>query len=361
MLNKLYQNVIQQIKGFSDREIGVIDESGMIVACTNTSKIGETIDQKLLDQLSRSDMLVDENVTYRIIGNQVKQESYIYVSGVDAVSDSLTGVLSVSLSSVLEFYDEKFDKNNFIKNILLENIMSGDIYPKSKELKFAIEAPRVVILIRLLDRTDIFAYDIIQSLFPEKTKDFVVGIGENDIALVKEVKPNIEIRDIEKLCRSIIDTLNSEFYTKAVVGVGTIVNNLSDLSRSFKEARIAIEVGKVFDVEKNIISYNNLGLGRLIYYLPTSLCQTFLSEVFRKGSIDSFDHETLFTIQKFFENNLNVSETSRKLFVHRNTLVYRLDKIRRMTGLDLKDFEDAIVFKVALMVKKYLDSNPTKY
>ena len=188
-----------------------------------------------------------------------------------------------------------------------------------------------------------------------------INIGENDIALVKEVKPNTESRDLEKLARSIVDTLNSEFYTRAVIGIGTVVNSLRDLSRSFKEAQVSIEIGKVFDVEKIIMSYDNLGIGRLIYYLPTTLCEAFLQEVFKKGSIDALDHETLFTIQKFFENNLNVSETSRKLFVHRNTLVYRLEKIRRLTGLDLKQFDHAIVFKVALMVKKYLQSNPTKF
>ncbi|MBO5290849.1 MAG: helix-turn-helix domain-containing protein, partial [Clostridia bacterium] len=216
-------------------------------------------------------------------------------------------------------------------------------------------------LIRLVERTDIFAYDIIQTLFPEKTKDFVINVGENDIALIKEVRSNIEIRDIEKLSRSIIDTLNSEFYTKAVIGIGTIVTTLKDIPRSFKEAQVAIEVGKVFDVEKSIVSYSNLGIVRLIYYLPTSLCNMFLSEVFKKGTMDALDHETLFTIQKFFENNLNISETSRKLFVHRNTLVYRLEKIKKLTGLDLREFDDAIVFKVALMVKKYLDANPVKY
>ena len=199
------------------------------------------------------------------------------------------------------------------------------------------------------------------SLFPEKTKDFVVSVGDNDIALIKEVHSNIEIRDLEKLSGSIIDTLNGEFYTRATIGIGSIVTTLKDVSRSFKEAQIAIEVGKVFDVEKSIVSYSNLGIGRLIYYLPTTLCKMFLAEVFKKGSIESLDHETLFTIQKFFENNLNVSETSRKLFVHRNTLVYRLEKIRRLTGLDLKEFDDAIVFKVALMVRKYLLSNPTKF
>ena len=179
--------------------------------------------------------------------------------------------------------------------------------------------------------------------------------------MIKEVHANIEIKDLEKLSSSIIDTLSGEFFTKAVIGIGSVVTTLKDVPRSFKDAQIAIEVGKVFDVEKSIVSYSNLGIGRLIYYLPKTLCEMFLAEVFKKGSIESLDQETLSTIQKFFENNLNVSETSRKLFVHRNTLVYRLDKIRRLTGLDLKEFDDAIVFKVALMVVKYLNSNPTKF
>ena len=179
--------------------------------------------------------------------------------------------------------------------------------------------------------------------------------------LVKEIKSGINGKDIEKLARSIVDTLGSEFYTRVVVGIGTIVSSVKELSKSFKEAQVSLEVGKVFDTEKSIVSYNNLGIARLIYQLPTTLCEMFLKEVFKKGSIDSLDHETLFTIQKFFENNLNVSETSRKLFVHRNTLVYRLEKIKKLTGLDLREFDHAIVFKVALMVKKYLTANPVKY
>lgn len=191
--------------------------------------------------------------------------------------------------------------------------------------------------------------------------DFVFNISESDIVLVKETKPGIESKDLEKLARSIVDTLGSESYTKVVVGIGTSIVGVKDLARSFKEAQVALEVGKVFDTEKSIVSYDNLGIARLIYQLPTTLCDMFLREVFKKGSIESLDHETLFTIQKFFENNLNVSETSRKLFVHRNTLVYRLEKIKKLTGLDLREFDHAIIFKVALMVKKYLTSNPIKY
>ena len=178
---------------------------------------------------------------------------------------------------------------------------------------------------------------------------------------MKEVRSDIDGKDLEKLARSISDALSSEFFTHSLVGIGTPVVGVKDLARSFKEAQVAIEVGKVFDTEKNIINYENLGIGRLIYQLPTTLCDIFLQEVFKKGSLESLDRETLMTVQSFFENNLNVSETSRKLFVHRNTLVYRLEKIRKLTGLDLREFDHAVTFKVALMVKKYLTGKPTKF
>ena len=187
------------------------------------------------------------------------------------------------------------------------------------------------------------------------------SVGEQDIVLVKELKPGSDVKKIEKLAKSISETLNSEFYARVVIGIGTVVENIKDLARSYKEAQVALEVGKVFDTEKNVISYENLGIGRLIYQLPTTLCEMFLQEVFKNGSLENLDRETLLTIQCFFENNLNVSETSRKLFVHRNTLVYRLEKIRKLTGLDLREFDHAITFKVALMVKRYLTTKPAKF
>jgi len=215
--------------------------------------------------------------------------------------------------------------------------------------------------VRIVSTTGVSAFDVIQNLFPDKQKDFVFSISESDIVIIKEIRPGIETRDLEKLARSIVDTLAGEYYTRVVVGIGTIVVGVKDLARSFKEAQVSLEIGKVFDTEKPIVRYDNLGIARLIYQLPTTLCEMFLREVFVKGSIDSLDKETLFTIQKFFENNLNVSETSRKLFVHRNTLVYRLEKIKKLTGLDLREFDHAIIFKVALMVKKYLSANPVRY
>lgn len=277
------------------------------------------------------------------------------------MSKHYADIIAVSLDQIKQNNDEKFDRSNFVKNVILDNILPGDIYIKSRELHFNNDASRVVFLIRVTQDTDVSVYDVIQNFFPDKTKDLVIDINEKDIALVKEVRPNVDSKDLEKLARSICDTLSTEFYCNAVVGIGTRVTGIKDLAHSFKEAQVALEVGKVFDTEKSIISYENLGIARLIYQLPTTLCDMFLKEVFKRGSIDSLDQETLFTIQKFFENNLNVSETSRKLFVHRNTLVYRLEKIKKLTGLDLREFDDAIVFKVALMVNKYLDSSPIKY
>ena len=202
---------------------------------------------------------------------------------------------------------------------------------------------------------------MLQNMFPDKTHEYIISVGERDIVLVKDVKPGTEARDMEKIAQKIADTLNTEFYTKVTIGISTIVETLKDLAGAYKEAQVAIEVGKVFETEKNIINYENLGIGRLIYQLPSTLCEMFLHEVFKKGSLESLDQETLMTIQCFFENNLNVSETSRKLFVHRNTLVYRLEKIRKLTGLDLRELEHAITFKVALMVKKYMSTKGIKY
>ncbi|MEM0529133.1 helix-turn-helix domain-containing protein [Zongyangia sp. HA2173] len=361
MSNRLFQGVVHQMRDTLDRVIGVVDDTATIISCSDLTRIGETSEYISLDLVESNDIFVRDGYTYKPFGTRMKPDYAVFVEGTDDMAAKFAGILAVSLSSIKQYYDEKYDRNNFIKNVILDNILPGDIYVKARELHFNTDINRVVLLIRIVSSNDISAFDVIQNLFPDKQKDFVFNISESDIVLVKEIKPGIESKDLEKLARSIVDTLGSEFYTRVVVGIGTSVAGIKDLARSFKEAQVALEVGKVFDTEKSIVSYDNLGIARLIYQLPTTLCEMFLREVFKKGSIESLDHETLFTIQKFFENNLNVSETSRKLFVHRNTLVYRLEKIKKLTGLDLREFDHAIIFKVALMVKKYLTANPVKY
>lgn len=361
MSNRLFQGVVHQMKETIDRTIGVLDDTFTVISCSDLTRIGETHDINSADLTNSYDGFVRGNVSYKPFGQPQHPEYIVFVEGADLQASRYASIVAVALSSIKQYYDEKYDRSNFIKNVILDNILPGDIYIKARELHFDSDISRAVLLIRVVSKNDISVYDVIQNLFPEKNKDFIINVNETDIALVKDVKPEIETKDLENLARSIVDTLSSEFYTYAVVGIGTCVNNIKDLARSFKEAQVALEVGKVFDTEKSIVSYDNLGIARLIYQLPTTLCETFLQEVFKKGSIESLDQETLFTIQRFFENNLNVSETSRKLFVHRNTLVYRLEKIRKLTGLDLREFDHAIIFKIALMVKKYLTANPVKY
>lgn len=361
MSNRLFQGIIHQMKDAVDRVIGVVDENGVIISCSELTKIGGTR-QGIRDELAyTAESVTSGGYTYRPIGAGPKAEYIVFVEGEDRMADKIASILAISLSNIKNLYDEKYDKGSFIKNIILDNILPSDIYIKSKELHFNADVDRVVFLIKFFGKNDLVPYEMVQNMFPDKNKDYVISVGENDIVLVKEMKQPVDQKDTEKLAKGIADTLSSEFYTKVSIGIGTAVDNIKDLARSFKEAQVALEVGKVFDTEKNIINYENLGIGRLIYQLPTTLCEMFLQEVFKKGSLESLDRETLMTIQCFFENNLNVSETSRKLFVHRNTLVYRLEKIRKLTGLDLREFEHAITFKVALMVKKYLTSKPVKF
>ena len=361
MSNRLFQGLVHQMRDAVNAVIGVVDETATIIACSDLTKVGTTNEFVSLDLSDSHDIFIRDGYTYKPFGSRVKPEYAVFVEGVDDNAAKYASIMAISLSNIKQYYDEKYDRSNFIKDIILDNILPGDIYIKARELYFESDVARTVILIRNLEGGDVSVYEVLQNLFPEKTKDFIININETDIALVKETKPDIDRKDIENLASSIADTLSGEFYVHTVIGIGTTVNNLKNLAKSFKEAQTALEVGKVFDTEKTIISYDNLGIARLIYQLPTTLCETFLKEVFKRGSIENLDQETLFTIQRFFENNLNVSETSRKLFVHRNTLVYRLEKIKKITGLDLREFDHAIIFKIALMVNKYLKSNPIKY
>ena len=361
MSNRLFQTVIHQMKDIVGRTIGAIDENGIIVACSELSKIGESR-QRIKEELSFSrDSMVIEGYTYKFINSGNKNDSIVFVEGEDKEAEKTAQILAVSLGNIKSLYDEKYDKGSFIKNIILDNILPNDIYIKSNELHMGNDERRAVIVVKFQGATEVAPYEIIQNLVSDKVKDYVINISEQDIVIVKEVSENCTAEDLEEEVQSILLKAQAEYAAKLLIGISSIVEKLKDLARAYKEARIALEVGKVFDIEKPIMSYDNLGIGRLIYQLPTTLCEIFLQEVFKKGSLESLDRETLMTVQSFFENNLNVSETSRKLFVHRNTLVYRLEKIRKLTGLDLREFDHAVTFKVALMVKKYLNGKPAKF
>ncbi|MBQ7767253.1 MAG: helix-turn-helix domain-containing protein [Oscillospiraceae bacterium] len=362
MSNSVFQSVIVQLKDVTDRVFGVIDTEGCVVSCTDISLLGERWSDAALKVGGSSENVVTfgQKSFKAIIGNSNYFEYAVFCGGDDEIARSFCHLAYVALNDAKTFYEEKHDRGTFVKNIIMDNILPGDIYIRAKELHFATDTSRAVFLIRQVGHSDVAAVDVLSGMFPDKLQDFVLSINETDIAVVKQISGSATAEDLEKMAASMEESLRSELSIKTVIGIGTVAEHLRELADSFKDAQTAIEVGKVFDTEKSISNYEKLGIGRLIYQLPTTLCEIFLSEVFKKNSIDSLDQETLFTINKFFENNLNVSETSRKLFVHRNTLVYRLEKIKKLTGLDLRQFDHAIVFKVALMVRKYLSSREAR-
>lgn len=354
---RLFQQMAYQMRDVMNRDLGIITDSGFVVSSNEACISNNDLDCVLSFTADNTDTFTYNGFTYKPIVSMGRVEYIIFVKGDDTLARNYAEILQVSFGSVKSLYDDKHDKLNFIKNFLLDNILPGDILAKAAELHIPIEAKRVVFLIQTDKASDFSVRELIEGMFPNKQNDFIVNVDENNVALVKELESELPLSELQNMAKGICDNISTEIMLKANVGIGTVVKNVKEIARSFKEARVALEVGKVFEDEKNILSYEDLGIGRLIYQLPTTLCELFLTEVFKKGSIDELDQEIIFTIQKFFENNLNVSETSRQLYVHRNTLVYRLDKIQKITGLDLRIFDHAIVFKVAMMVNKYLKSN----
>jgi carbohydrate diacid regulator len=360
--SRIFQGVIVQMKDATKRSIGVVDSEGTVIASSDLSLIGSSIGHIPLS--------VDENGdktariggrTFKALGTGGSDDYTVFAEGEDDLARTVCMLAVITINEAGVYFEENHDKRTFVKNIISENILPGDIFVRAKELRFATDVTRGVIVIRHNTVIDSSTVEMLQDAFPDKQHDFVISVSDADIVLIKELPPSGDLKYLYKLAEMIERKLESELALKTVIGIGTPARQLRELADRYKEAIISIDVGKVFEADKTIISYESLGIGRLIYQLPTTLCEIFLSEVFKKNPIEALDQETLFTIDKFFENSLNVSETSRKLFVHRNTLVYRLEKIKKITGLDLREFDHAIIFKVALMVKKYLVSQESKY
>ncbi len=362
MSSRIFQSVILQMKDATKRCFGVVDEQGSVIASSDLTLMGFSIGEiHLAAQEAGTDLFVAAGRTCRVIGAGGRGTYIAFVDGQDETARSVCILISVALAEAKNSYDDKHDATTFVKNIISDNILPSDVYVQAKELGFNAEMPRGVFVVRQNAGAEIAVLEYLQSLYPARDKDFVLSMSETDVVIIRELQPGFDTGELERMAEKIQRSLEQDMGIHSVVGIGSPVLHLRELADRYKEAQTAIEVGRVFENDQTVVSYESLGIGRIIYQLPTTLCEMFLNEVFKKSPIESLDQETLYTINKFFENNLNVSETSRKLFVHRNTLVYRLEKIKKLTGLDLREFDHAIVFKVALMVKQYLDSQNTRY
>ncbi len=351
--NQILQNTIEGLKSISRVEFSVIDTDGKVAATTS-------------DQMTEYEKAVLEFVkspadSQEIQGCQFfkvydeQQVEYILVAGGAGEDLYMVGkMVAFQIQSLLVAYKERFDKDNFIKNLLLDNLLLVDIYSRAKKLHIPIDVKRVAIVVEAENSKDVNVLEIIRNHKGGGGRDFVTAVDENNVIVVKELSDNEGNKEIDADAAEIVACLEKEGVSNVHAAYGTIVGEIKEVSRSYKEAKMALDVGRIFFSERNIIAYSELGIGRLIYQLPIPLCKMFIREIFDGKNPDDFDEETLTTINKFFENSLNVSETSIQLFIHRNTLVYRLDKLQKSTGLDLRVFEDAITFKIALMVVKYM-------
>ncbi len=358
MLSEVFQPVLDQMRGVTRKSMGVINSTSVLV-----SYVGEPIEED--DAFSIVSTVQGNGRPFVIngyscvgIGTRNIMEFVVYVKGTESEDQKLCALLAISISNLQIHCGDRYDKISYLKSVLQGNVLPGDIYLRSGELQIDTDVSRLVFIVQI-PGNETGVVQLLQNMFPDQ--DFVINIDNKNIVLIKALSPGYPANYAEKTAKSIVETINAELMLRVFVGIGTPVDSINDIARSFSEARLAIEIGRVFDGDKYILSYDELGIGRLIYQLPSKLCELFLDEIFKKEGLEVLDDETMQTIDKFFENNLNVSETSRQLFVHRNTLVYRLDKIERLTGLDLRKFDDAVVFKVAVLVGKYLTSNPSKF
>ncbi len=350
--NQVLQNTLEGLKEISRTEFCVIDTDGKVLASTFADFAVQTADvQAFVD--SQADSQLVKGFQYFKVNDDYQLEYILVVHGDDEDSYMIGKLAAFQIQNLIVAYKERFDKDSFIKNLLLDNLLLVDIYNRAKKLHIDADVRRVVLILELSQEKNHSSVESIKNLFGSKSKNFITAVDEKSIIIVKEVEENEGYEDVDKLAHTILDSLGLE-KDGVHMAYGTIVNELKEVSRSYKEARMALDVGKIFFGDKEVIAYSSLGIGRLIYQLPIPLCKMFIREIFDGKSPDDFDEETLTTIDKFFDNSLNVSETSRQLYIHRNTLVYRLDKLQKSTGLDLRVFEDAITFKIALMVVRYM-------
>ena len=351
--NQILQNTIDGLKSIARVDLCVMDSDGKVVSTTidgmeNCGRAAEEFAS------SPADSQEIQGYQYFKIYDEQQLEYILITGGVGEDVYMIGKMAAFQIQNLLVAYKERFDKDNFIKNLLLDNLLLVDIYSRAKKLHIQTDAKRVVMIIETAAIKDSNVLEIVRAFLGSGSSDFATAVDENNVIVVKELEESDCYRELSDAAHEIVENLKNEGMHDVRVAYGTVVNEIKEVSRSYKEAKMALDVGKIFFDERNVIAYSALGIGRLIYQLPIPLCKMFIKEIFKSKSPDEFDEETLTTINKFFEYSLNVSESSRQLFIHRNTLVYRLDKLQKSTGLDLRVFDDAITFKIALMVVKYM-------
>lgn len=351
--NHTLQKSVVNIGKLTGEEIFVFSPEGKLVACSEEASKDSNIPG--LMEFFRSQAESQTAMGYQFI--KVFDEGrveYIVVSRDTEHAQMAGKITALQVGELSNAYRDKLDKDAFFKNLLLDNMLLVDIYSRAKKLHIDMEEKRVVVLIRLPKDHDMDEIGRIKDSIQLKPRDFITAVDEDSIVIITALDSEQTEADIEKRAQVFVDSLSDSIKKQVRISYGNKAEDIKSVSRSYKEAIMAMEVGEIFFKDRQVVAYSLLGIGRLVYQLPIPLCKMFIKEIFKDKRPDDFDEEMLSTINKFFENSLNVSETSRQLYIHRNTLVYRLDKLQKSTGLDLRVFEDAITFKIAMMVVEYM-------
>ena len=351
-VQRTLQKYMDDWKRISHFDFCLLQEDNSILVTTCDRRLPA---ESKLEEFRNSTALCLSNSTCCLYKITEKNEQLLLIVWGTGDSVSTIGELAVcQIESILESYAEKNDKNAFMQKLLLGNYTDVEAFNRARKLHISSSARRAVFLVETRQSKDEHALATIKNIFSARTHDFITSIDNRGIIVVRELTSAETYDDLENIAHMLVDMLGTEAMTQAWVAYSNTANDLKDLSNAYKEARTALEIGKIFYAERNVFGYRTLGIGRLIYQLPVSICEMFIQEIFGDESLDSIDGETLAIIRTFFENNLNLSETSRQLYVHRNTLVYRFEKIQKRFGLDLRTFEDAMTFKLAMLVSRYL-------
>ena len=304
--NQKIKKTLDEIKQITQKEVLLYSSKAKYVSGTDEAKEDYAI---LAERLivSEEEYIIEESCA-AFAGEIDGELEYVII--MPDIRDTVVGKLAAcQIKNLVVAESDRYDRNNFMQNIILGNMLND----------------------------------------------------EHSVVLVKDVGETDRLK-LESRLRETADSLVDNILTEAMIKVRVGYSNLNDalikIADSFQEAKLALEVGRVFYAEKEVISYEKLGIGRLIYQLPMSLCEMFIREVFGENVPEILDdEEAMSTIAKFFENNLNISETARQLYVHRNTLVYRLERIEKAIGLDIRTFDDAMTFKIATMVLAHIRDN----
>ena len=352
-LLQILQKCLEDWKNISHLDFCLVHLDNTIYISTCDRALPST---EKLDEFKDEEALCISNMNcrlYKVMENH--QLQYILIVWGNAEAASTIGELAVcQIESLLTAYTEKSDKNVFMQNLLLDRYSQVEAFNKAAKLHISPSVRRAVFLVETKQHKDESALATIRNIFSARTRDFITALDDSGIIVVRELQNTESYEELDGIACMLVDMLNTEAMTSAWVSYSNVADDIMELSDAYKEARTALEVGKIFYAEKNVFGYNQLGIGRLIYQLPTQVCDMFVNEIFGDESLESIDDETLNIIRTFFENNLNLSETSRQLYVHRNTLVYRFEKLQKRFGLDVRTFEDALAFKLAMMVSDYL-------